>query len=237
MFRIENLTVGYGKALVLRDISMDVGPNEVVSLIGPNGAGKSTLLKALTGLIPIQEGKIFFQEKEIHHLPTEQRTKKGISLVPEGRQIFNSFSVKDNLLLGTFCYYRSASKQELEKEFSKVYELFPILKEREEQRAGTLSGGEQQMLAIARGMMSRPKLLLLDEPSLGLAPLVVREIFRVVSNLYEMGLPVLIVEQNANAVLKISQRTYVLDNGKLVFGGKGSDLLGQETLRKAYLGV
>jgi branched-chain amino acid transport system ATP-binding protein len=237
MLRIENLSAGYGKATVLRNVSMDVASDEVVSLIGPNGAGKSTLLKALTGLIAIYGGKISFDGKEIHNLPTERRTQRGISLVPEGRQIFGSFSVRDNLILGTYSYYRRASKSDIETEFSKVYELFPILKDRQEQKAGTLSGGEQQMLAIARGLMSRPRLLLLDEPSLGLAPLVVREIFRVVSSLHTMGLPVLIVEQNANAVLKISQRTYVIDGGRLVFAGKAADLLGQEALRKSYLGL
>ena len=237
MLQIENLSAGYGKAMVLWDVSLEVDSHEVVSLIGPNGAGKSTLMKALTGLIPCRSGKILLQGEEIQRLPPDQRTKKGIVLVPEGRQIFNSFSVNDNLLLGTFCHFRQATKREIDAELSRVYELFPKLKEREKQRAGTLSGGEQQMLAIARGLMSRPRLFVMDEPSLGLAPLVVKEIFRTVTNLYDMGLTIFLVEQNANAVLKISHRTYVLDTGKLVFGGKGADLLGQETLRKAYLGA
>jgi branched-chain amino acid transport system ATP-binding protein len=237
MLQIENLSAGYGKAMVLWDVSLEVDSHEVVSLIGPNGAGKSTLMKALTGLIPCRSGKILLQGEEIQRLPPDQRTKKGIVLVPEGRQIFNSFSVNDNLLLGTFCHFRQATKREIDAELSRVYELFPMLKERDRQRAGTLSGGEQQMLAIARGLMSRPRLFVMDEPSLGLAPLVVKEIFRTVTNLYDMGLTIFLVEQNANAVLKISHRTYILDTGKLVFGGKGVDLLGQETLRKAYLGA
>lgn len=237
MLQIENLSAGYGKAMVLWGVSVGVKTHEVVSLIGPNGAGKSTLLKALTGLIPTRGGNILFQGEEIQGLPPELRTKKGIILVPEGRLIFNSFSVNDNLLLGTYCYFRNAAKREITDELSRVYEIFPILKMRGKQRAGTLSGGEQQMLAIARGLMSRPQLLMMDEPSLGLAPLIVKEIFRTISILYEMGLTILLVEQNARAVLKLSHRAYVLDNGKVVFEGEGAELLRQETLRKAYLGA
>jgi branched-chain amino acid transport system ATP-binding protein len=237
MLSIENLSAGYGKASVLKDVSLEMKSHELVALIGPNGAGKSTLLKTITGLNSTQGGKIIFQGEPMQTLTPDTRVRKGICLVPEGRQVFASFTVEDNLRLGMYAYYHRASKKEIEDEFSRIYKIFPILEQRKRQKAGTLSGGEQQMLAIGRSLMARPKLLLLDEPSLGLAPLVVKEIFRIIVNLYEMGLPVLIVEQNANAVLKISHRAYVLDHGKIVFGGKSEELLSAPALTKAYLGT
>lgn len=210
----------------------------MVSVIGANGAGKSTLLSSVCGLVPVWGGRVFFEDKEITGVPTEKMMKLGIALVPEGgKQFFESLTTLDNLLLGA--YYRrrkGENKDKIKKDIEFVYKIFPRLQERREQLAGTLSGGEARMLTLGMCLMSKPKLLLLDEPSLGLAPIVIKEIYRVVLNLFNEGLTILLVEQNVRIALDISNQAYVMETGKIVLEGKSSELLNNEAVKKAYLG-
>ncbi len=233
MLKIENLSAGYGDVVVLRRINLEVSEGQIVALIGANGAGKTTTLKTVSGLLRPSKGKIFFEGKPIHNWPSYRTVKAGLIHVPEGRNLFRQMTVQENLELGSFRRGRGARNTNLEKVFS----TFPKLKERKEQTAGTLSGGERQMLAIGRALMSEPKLLMLDEPSLGLAPLIVRDIFHTIQNIREEGTTVLIVEQNAVQTLKMADYGYVLENGEVVLSGSGEDLLENEEIRTAYLGL
>lgn len=236
MLEIQSLNVYYGGIHALKDVNVSIKEGTIVSIIGANGAGKSTLLKSVMKLVNIKSGKIFFQQENITSLSTQDIAKKGISLVPEGRMLFTHLSVLDNLKLGAYLDYKKIGKKNLEKRLDKVFELFPILKERKKQISGTMSGGQQQMLAIGRALMLEPKLLVLDEPSMGLAPLVIKEIFRVIKQLNEEGMTILMVEQNARAALKISHFGYVLEVGTVVHFGTGESLLSDEKITKAYLG-
>ena len=233
MLKINNLNVFFGGIHALKGISFDVPMGKVVTLIEANGAGKSTTLRTICGLIKPRGGQIKFSNNEINNIPADKIVKKGIALIPEGRKIFPNLTVQENLSLGAFA---RTDKKEIEKDLEWVYELFPRVKERLWQKGGTLSGGEQQMLAISRGLMSRPKLLMMDEPSLGLAPLLVKEIFDIIKKIHEDGITVLLVEQNAFAALKIADYAYVLETGKVVLQGTGEELLKDERVKKAYLG-
>ena len=233
MLKIDNLNVFFGGIHALKGISFDVPKGKIITLIGANGAGKSTTLRTICGLIKPRGGKIKFDNKEITNIPTDKIVKKGIALIPEGRKIFPNLTVEENLALGAFA---RTDKKETTKDLEWVYELFPKIKERLWQKGGTLSGGEQQMLAVARGLMSRPKLLMLDEPSLGLAPLLVKEIFDIIKRIHQEGMTVLLVEQNAFAALKIADYAYVLETGKVALQGTGEELLQDEGVKKAYLG-
>lgn len=237
MLELNNITTGYGKLRVLEDVSIKVDTGEIVSVVGANGAGKTTIMRAISGIIPIWKGNKIFQGKDLTKLAPMRVTREGIIQIPEGRLIIKELSVEDNLLLGAFCHYFKSRKTELNKDLSNVYDLFSQLKSRTNQKAGTLSGGEQQMLAIGRGLMGRPKLLMLDEPSLGLAPLVVNTMFEVIKKLHEEGLPILLVEQNVRAAMEISNRGYILETGSVVMEGKGGELLTDERVVKAYLGA
>ena len=233
MLKVENLNVYYGGIHALKGVSFDVSKGKIITLIGANGAGKSTTLRTVCSLVRAKEGKIIFRDKDITNLSTDQIVKMGVVLIPEGRRIFPNLTVRENLELGAFI---RDDKKEIAKDKKWVCELFPRLKERLWQKGGTLSGGEQQMLAVARGLMSRPKLLMLDEPSLGLAPLLVKEIFGIIQKIHQEGITVLLVEQNAFAALKIADYAYVLETGKIVLQGTGEELLQNKDVKKAYLG-
>ncbi len=233
MLEIKELDVFYGGIHALDSISFNVKEGEIVTLVGSNGAGKSTVLKSISNLIKIRGGNIIFNEEDITKTSSEKIVSKGLIHVPEGRRIFNKLTVEENLLMGS---YLRNDKDEIKKDLDYVYNLFPRLKERFKQMGGTLSGGEQQMLAIGRGIMSKPKLLALDEPSMGLAPIVIKEIFNAVVDLNKNGLTVLLVEQNANIALAIADRGYVVESGKIVFDGIGKDLLNDDRVKKIYLG-
>jgi len=233
MLKVDNLNVFFGGIHALKGISFDVPKGKVITLIGANGAGKSTTLRTICALIKPNEGKVKFNSKIITNMTTDQIVQRGIALIPEGRKIFSNLTVQENLQLGA--YARSDIKA-IEKDLQWVYELFPRIKERLWQKGGTLSGGEQQMLAVARGLMSRPKLLMLDEPSLGLAPLLVKEIFDIIKRIHQEGMTVLLVEQNAFAALKIADFAYVLETGRVVLQGTGEELLRDERVKQAYLG-
>ena len=238
MLKIVNINTYYGQIHALKNITLHLGVGEIVTLIGANGAGKTTILNSISALTPVKKGEILLDGTPIQALPPSQIVSLGISQVPEGRQVFKPLSVEDNLELGAYLRYmgregRVAIRQDLEE----VFTLFPRLKERRRQMAGTLSGGEQQMLAIGRALMARPRLLLLDEPSMGLAPLVVQEIFGVIENLRrEKGTTVLLVEQNAKAALKMADRGYVLETGKVILEGSAAELLENKEVQRAYLG-
>jgi branched-chain amino acid transport system ATP-binding protein len=236
MLKIRNVESGYGSLKVLRKLSMHVSPGEIVTIIGANGAGKSTLLKTISGQLTARAGEISFKGESIIALPTEKIVFAGCSLVPEGRQVFPAMTVQENLILGGYVQYRRKNMSAVEEDLVRVTDLFPILQERQKQLAGTLSGGEQQMLAIGRALMARPSLIMMDEPSMGLAPLIVRGIFETVVSLRERGITVLLVEQNARAALKIADRGYVIETGKLVLEGKSDFLLGDREVQRAYLG-
>ena len=236
MLRIRNLDAGYGSLNVLRRVSIHVRSGEIVTIIGANGAGKTTLLKTITGLIRAQSGEVLFNNADIGHVPTERIVSSGCSLVPEGRQVFPAMPVKENLLLGAYVQFKRGKKQEIERDLGRVYGLFPVLKQREHQLAGTLSGGEQQMLAMARALMARPALIMLDEPSMGLAPLMVKEIFNIIVRIREEGSTVLLVEQNARSALRIANRGYVLETGRIMLEGEAEDLLANRDVQRAYLG-
>jgi branched-chain amino acid transport system ATP-binding protein len=235
MLRIDDLHAAYGDIGVLKGITLEILKGEIVCLLGANGAGKSTTLKVISGILRPSQGSVLFQGQNITRHSPNAIVRMGLSHVPEGRQIFSRLTVMQNLLLGG--YPRKSKKAEAQELFDFIFNLFPILKERLKQKAGTLSGGEQQMLAIARGLMSQPKLLLLDEPSLGLAPLVVNSIFGVVKDLRTSGIPILLVEQNVAATLKIADRAYIMETGKIVTQGSASELLGDDEVRKRYLGM
>ncbi|MHC4103736.1 MAG: ABC transporter ATP-binding protein [Planctomycetota bacterium] len=237
MLELSNVTSGYGKFQVLRKVSIKVDAGEIVCVVGANGAGKTTMMRALSGIIPIWQGSKIFKSKDVTKLSATKLTAKGIIQIPEGRLIIKELSVEDNLRLGAYSHYFKLSKSEYSQDLDSVYELFPILKKRTHQKAGTLSGGEQQMLAIGRGLMGRPEMLLLDEPSLGLAPLVVSTIFKVIKELNQKGLPILLVEQNVRAAMQISNRGYVLETGSVVIEGTCEDLLKDEKIVKAYMGA
>ncbi|MEW5774974.1 MAG: ABC transporter ATP-binding protein [Thermodesulfobacteriota bacterium] len=237
MLRLKNVDVHYGKVHAVRRASLHVRPGEVVALIGGNGAGKTTLLTTVSGLVRPSGGDILFQDAPITRAAPERIVRAGLSHVPEGRHVFKPMSVEDNLLLGAYSRYAMKARAQVMEDMADVFALFPVLEERRGQAAGTLSGGEQQMLAIGRALMSRPAMLLLDEPSMGLAPQVVREIFRLIARLKEeRGLTVLLVEQNARAALKIADRGYVLETGRIVLQGPAEELLENRDVQRAYLG-
>ncbi|MCS7242267.1 MAG: ABC transporter ATP-binding protein [Candidatus Caldatribacterium sp.] len=233
VLHVEDLHVFYGGIHALKGITLSVPQGSIVALIGANGAGKSTTLRAISGLVRARKGKIIFRGEDITEEPPHRIVEKGIAMVPEGRRIFPNLTVMENLLLGA---YTRRDHQELKRDLEWVFSLFPRLRERTWQKGGTLSGGEQQMLAVARALMSRPKLLMMDEPSLGLAPLLVREIFEIIRELHKGEVTILLIEQNAKAALEIAHYAYVLETGRVVLEGEGKRLLEDERVRKAYLG-
>jgi branched-chain amino acid transport system ATP-binding protein len=238
MLKVKNINTYYGQVHALKNVSLHLNEGEIVTLIGANGAGKTTILNSLSAVIPPRSGEILFNGSTITGLAADRIVDLGISQVPEGRQVFKSLSVEDNLELGAYLRFRRREKRsEIRNDTDQVYSLFPRLLERRKQMAGTLSGGEQQMLAIGRALMARPKLLLLDEPSMGLAPLVIQEIFGVIGTLRrEKGTTILLVEQNARAALKMADRGYVLETGKVILEGDTADLLENKEVQRAYLG-
>jgi len=237
MLRLVNVNGYYGLVHVLKNISMHINEGEIVAMLGANGAGKTTTLRVISGLQPVKGGKIFYQNKEITGVPPEKLVEHGIAHVPEGRQIFRPMSVYENLELGGHIIYKRHGKAQLKTDIQGMFELFPILKQRKNQFAGTLSGGEQQMLAIAMALMARPKLLLLDEPSMGLAPMIIKEIFKIIAQLQkERKLTVLLIEQNANAALKIADRGYVIETGRIVLEENAQALMSNQEVKRAYLG-
>ncbi len=231
--KIEDLSFSYGQIMALKDINLDVKKGEIVALIGANGAGKTTLLRVLSGLQMQQKGKIIFKDQDISNAQTSKRVKMGIAQVPEGRGLFSILSIEDNLLMGAYI----RDDEEIERDINKVYELFPVLREKKEHYAGTLSGGQQQMLSLGRALMSRPELLLLDEPSMGLAPIIVEDIFEVIEDLRREGTTIFLVEQNAFLALEVSDRAYVLENGEIVMSGNSDELINDKRVKEAYLGM
>jgi len=234
LFEVKNLIVSYGDIEVLHKVSLNINKGEIVAIVGANAAGKTTLLSAISGLIGIKSGEIKFNGQNIEKMKAHKIVELGIAQIPEGRLLFSFMTVTENLEMGAFTNrakkYRSKAREE-------VFRLFPILRKRKRQLAGSLSGGEAQMCAIGRGLMSRPELLILDEPSLGLAPLLVRKILGLVSNLQKEGITILLVEQNVRASLEIADRAYVIENGNIIMEGLGKDLIDDERIRKAYLGI
>ena len=233
MLKIEDLYVSYGMINAIKGVSFEVNEGEVVSLIGANGAGKTTILHTITGLLKPKSGSVMFEGKELTTTPAHEIVKLGMAHVPEGRRVFADLSVYDNLMLGA---YTRKDKNEIAKPLEMVYERFPRLEERKKQTAGTLSGGEQQMLAMGRALMSKPRIILMDEPSMGLSPLFVNEVFDIIKKISASGTTVLLVEQNAKKALSISDRAYVLETGKIALTGKASDLINDDKIKKAYLG-
>ncbi len=233
MLKIDNLSCNYKQIIALSDVSLHINRGEIVSLIGANGAGKTTLLRAVSGLQKIRDGKIYFDESDITKLESHDVAKLGIAQIPEGRGLFPILSVEENLRLGA--YVRDDDK--VQSDLKKIYAQFPTLRQKSQEYAGTLSGGQQQMVAVGRALMSRPKLLLLDEPSMGLAPIVVEEIFEVIKTLRDSGTTIFIVEQNAFLALSVTDRAYVLENGKIVMSGDSLELLKDERVKEAYLGA
>ena len=234
MLKIENLFVNYGGINALRGISLEVQDGEIVTLIGANGAGKSTTLRTITGLVKAASGSVIWNGEELIGKSIDTIFKSGIAMVPEGRRVFSDLTVLENLQIGA---YLRKDKEEIDKDIEWVYSLFPRLKERYWQYAGTLSGGEQQMLAVGRALMSRPKLMMMDEPSLGLAPLVVQDIFSIIKEINRQGVTILLIEQNANMALRIADRGYVLETGQISMTGTGLELLNDESVKAAYLGT
>ncbi len=234
MLKLQDIQLAYGPITAVRKANVEVRAGEVVAIVGGNGAGKSTLLKGIAGLMPVTSGQIVFDGEDVSRLPPHRRVAKGIALSPEGRQVFPDQTVHDNLTLGA--YFRRLPNEALEAEIEEQFRLFPRLRERRDQLAVTLSGGEQQMLAIARALMGRPRLLLLDEPSLGLAPKIIQEIFDIIVSLRRSGITILLVEQMANMALAIADRAYVLETGDVTLSGTGQQLLHDPKVRAAYLG-
>ena len=234
MLKINDLHVNYGGIKALKGINIDVEEGKIITLIGANGAGKSTTLRSVVGLIKPVSGTILYNGRDITGHKTLNAVKNGVVLVPEGRKIFANLTVYENLVLGS---YSRKDKKEIAGDMEKVFTFFPILKERLKQKAGTFSGGEQQMLAVGRALMSKPKLLMMDEPSLGLAPLIVKNIFDIIKNINRLGVTILLIEQNAKAALEIADYGYVMETGKIVLEGAGSDLLNNDDVKKAYLGI
>ena len=233
LLEVKNLDVHYGVIQAIKDVSFEVNEGEIVTLIGANGAGKTTTMQSIMGLIHPSRGEIYYDGQKINGIPSHKIVKLGMTQVPEGRRIFSELTVYENLLMGA---YTRTDKDGIEKDFKAIYTLFPRLEDRRNQIAGTLSGGEQQMLAMGRAIMSKPKLLMLDEPSMGLSPLLVDQVFEIIKHFHETGTTILLVEQNANKSLAISDRAYVLENGKIVLTGTGEELLASEEIKKAYLG-
>ena len=237
MLRLVNINSNYGLVHVLKNVSMHIDEGEIVTLIGANGAGKTTTLRTISGLKPLKSGSILFQGKDIRNVPAEKLVSMGIAHVPEGRQIFRPMSVYENLEIGGHIIYKQFGRKQLRSDIEGMFERFPILLQRKKQYAGTMSGGEQQMLAIAMAMMTRPKLLLLDEPSMGLAPLIIREIFKLIGEFRnEKKMTVLLIEQNANAALAIADRGYVMETGRIVLEEDAASLRSNQDVRRAYLG-
>lgn len=236
MLRVLNLEAGYGKLRVLKGISMHISEGEIVTIIGANGAGKSTLLNTISGIIKPASGKITFKGDDIQGQAPVKVVSKGCVLVPEGRQIFGAMTVMENLVLGAYIHYNKKKKNETEKELEDIYSLFPILKQRKKQLAGTLSGGEQQMLSVARALMAKPKLIMMDEPSMGIAPIIIKSIFKIINILRDNGLTILLIEQNAKAALNIADRGYVLETGQILLEGSSHELLKNYDVQRAYLG-
>lgn len=235
MLNLKNVESGYGNKLAIKDVSLEIREGEIITLIGANGAGKSTTLMTICGVVGCRAGQITFEDKEIHKMGPDAIVKLGICQVPEGRHIFPQLSVKENLDMGAFL---RNDKEEINKDMDYVYSLFPILAERRNQDGGNLSGGEQQMLAMSRALMARPKLLLLDEPSMGLAPLVIKQIFEIIKQINkENNTTIFLVEQNANQALHIADRGYVMENGRITLSGPAQELLANTDIQKAYLGI
>ena len=234
MLKVSNIEVGYGNIQVLFGVSFEVAEGELVSLVGPNGAGKTTTVRAITGIVPPFRGRVEFLGREIQALPPHEIVPLGLVHVPEGRLIFPSLTVQENLDLGAFHSPARACREET---LERVFTLFPVLRERRRQNAGTLSGGEQQMLAIGRGLMARPRLIIFDEPSLGLAPILVGEILQTIQQIVREGVTVLLIEENVQESLRLADRAFVLENGRVVQSGNGKELLGNEHIKRAYLGL
>jgi branched-chain amino acid transport system ATP-binding protein len=234
MIELQDIDAGYGQVHIVRDVTMDIDKNEIVALVGANGAGKSTIIKAISGLVPVSSGSIVFEGKRIENMPAHKIITNGISLVPEGRRLFPYMTVRENLELGA---YVESNQRKVRENMEWVFGLFPILYERSTQLAGTFSGGEQQMLTIGRALMSRPKFLMMDEPSLGLSPVIVGEVFKTVKVLRNEGVTILLVEQNVRKSLEIANRGYVLEHGRIVLSGGATELLEDENVKKAYLGM
>jgi branched-chain amino acid transport system ATP-binding protein len=233
MLEVHGLEVGYTERLVLKGLDFHIDEGEIVAILGSNGAGKTTLLRTISGLMHPRKGSISFRSQDISRLPAYEIVSRGISMMPEGRQVFSRLTVHENLRLGAHLFN---DKDQFQTDVEGVYQLFPLLQQRIKQPAGSLSGGEQQMLAIGRALMSRPKLLLLDEPSMGLAPMLVEQIYRIISMIHEQGVTVLLVEQNARMALSVAQDAFVLEMGQLVLGGPAAELATDDRVRKAYLG-
>jgi branched-chain amino acid transport system ATP-binding protein len=236
LIEVKEIDSFYGNIQALKKVSLSVRPGEIVALIGNNGAGKTTLMKCIVGLLRKKAGDIYFNQKPITNMPTADIIRLGIAIVPEGRRLLGPLSVIDNLKLGAFLRYKKDSREKIDQDLEAVFKIFPCLRERSKQAAGTLSGGEQQMLAIARALMARPKTILMDEPSIGLAPLVVREIFEVIKRLKEEGNTIFLSEQNARMALKISDRAYVLELGRISLEGDSHELLNSDKVMELYLG-
>ena len=233
LLEVKDLVVSYGGIEALKGISFKVNEGEIATLIGANGAGKSTTLRAITSIVPVKGGSIVFDGEDITHMDTQKIVERGIALVPEGRRVFANLTVLENLKIGA---YLRKDKAQIEKDIKYIYSLFPRLEERSWQLAGTLSGGEQQMLAVGRAMMTKPRMIMMDEPSLGLAPLVVKDIFSIIKRLREEGITILLIEQNANAALKCANYGYVMETGRITLDGSGEDLLTNKSVQEAYLG-
>jgi branched-chain amino acid transport system ATP-binding protein len=236
MLQVDRVNAYYGRIQALREVSLRVDVGEVIAVIGPNGAGKTTLMNTISGLVPAVGGEISLDGRTITGLSPERIVRLGISQVPERRQVFSTMTVMDNLILGAYHRFRSNGEDQIHEDLEFVFEIFPRLRDRAKQTAGTLSGGEQQMLALGRAWMARPKLLLMDEPSLGLAPLLVKEIFRVSAELRQHGMTILIVEQNAQATLALADRAYVMESGQVILEGTAEELIANEQVQRAYLG-
>ena len=236
ILKVSDLSVNYGYVAAVRNVDLQVCKNEIVTLIGSNGAGKTTTLMAISNLVEKSSGQILFDNEDIGKLPPDQVVRKGIAHVPEGRKIFPRLSVYENLLVGSLGNPK-LKKSEIEEQIEYIFSLFPRLKERRKQAGGSLSGGEQQMLAIGRGLMMKPELIMLDEPSMGLAPIIVEDIFELILKIRDTGKTILLIEQNASMALSIADRAYVLETGKITMEGKGSDLLNDENVKKVYLGA
>ena len=234
MLKINNLHVHYGGIKALKGISVEVPEKKIISLIGANGAGKSTTLRCVIGLVPSASGSVIYNGENITKMKTMNIVKKGMVLIPEGRRVFPNLTTDENLILGA---YAQKNKKEVEKDKKNVFDIFSRLYERRTQKAGTLSGGEQQMLSVGRALMSKPKLLMMDEPSLGLAPLLVKEVFKIIKDINDLGVTILLIEQNAKAALEIADYGYVLETGRIVLEGNGKELLINEDVKKSYLGI
>ena len=234
MLHVHNLDISYGAVQTVRGVNLEVAEKEVVSIVGSNGAGKTTIINALSGLLPIGSGEVEFRGVRINGLSPDKIVELGLVQVPEGRLVFPEMTVHENLLIGG---YSKTSRNHIEKNLEEMHRIFPVLDARKHQQAGSLSGGEQQMLAIARSLMSMPKLLMLDEPSLGLAPLIVREVFSIIDRIHDQGMSILLVEQNVYHALSISDRAYVIENGRVTMEGTGEELINNKEIEKAYLGI